>query len=642
MIRNFLLSIFCFFSFLGNAQQNRELKADRNYEDFAYIDAIAIYTKLANKGYKSESMLRKLGNAYYFSANYPEASKWYGELLEINTNVEPEVYFRYANALKSIGEIEKSNQFMNQFHELNKTDSRGINFKNNPNYIKDIESKKDSYSVGNVNFNSSYSDFGVAFWNNQLIFGSNRPERLADRKVSAWDGQPLSALFFLKDDKAKSFKALTSKFNISTPVFTKDGNTVYFTKNNVVNNKRAYSDDNSTLLKIYKAEYVNGKWTNVSELPFNSNQFSCAHPALSQDEKTLYFASDMAGSIGDSDIYKVDILSNDSYGTPQNLGKNINTEAKESFPFITNDNVLYFSSNGLQGLGGLDIFYLDLNDPSAVVKNVGEPLNSPFDDFAVYINDDNKTGYFSSNRTGGVGFDDIYAITDIYHAPKVIPYTQSFSGNVTDRFTMLPISNVKISVLDSNFNQLNHVLTLENGNYSLSEINANSGDIVYIKAEHQDYITDEQRIVLPNEIGETKVDIKLDKRIVKVGRGDDLAKVFEIENVIYFDYDKSNIRKDAEVELAKVFEVLDQYPKMKIDVRSHTDSRGSHEYNQKLSDQRSSGTVNWLINKGIDKSRLTGRGYGETQLVNGCSDAVNCTEEEHQKNRRSEFIITDL
>lgn len=630
------------FTLLGNAQQNKELKADRNYADYAYIDAIAIYTKLANKGYKSENMLRKLGNAYYFSANYPEAAKWYGQLLEINEVAEPEIYFRYSNSLKSIGETEKADQYMKKFNQLNKSDSRAIRFNNNPNYLKTIEQEKDKFTIGTVNFNSSYSDFGVAFWQNDLIFGSNRPERLAHVKLSSWDGQPLSALFYTNNDKVKSFKNLTAKFNISTPVFTKDNNTVYFTQNNVVDNKRAFSDDNSTLLKIYKAEFVNGNWTNVEELPFNSNNYSCAHPALSADEKTLYFASDMPGSIGDSDIFKVSILPNGSYGKPENLGAKINTEAKESFPFLASNNEFFFSSNGHLGLGGLDVFRLKLDESDAVVENIGEPINSAFDDFAIFINNDLKTGYFSSNRPGGVGFDDIYAITDIYRAPKIIPYTQSFSGMVTDRLLEKPIGNVKITIFDSQFNPLDHTFTSANGTYKLPEISGEPGQVVYIRAEHEDYITNEQRVMLPEESGETKVDIKLDQRIVQVGRGDDLAKVFEIDNVIYFDYDKSDIRQDAVVELAKVYEVLSQYPKMKIDVRSHTDSRGSDAYNQKLSDQRANGTVNWLVKEGINKNRLSGRGYGETRLVNGCSDGVECTEEQHQKNRRSEFIITDL
>ena len=642
MIKKLLLSIFCLFALVGNAQQNKELKADRNYADYAYIDAIAIYTRLADKGYRSENMLRKLGNAYYFSANYPEAAKWYKELLDMNAVVEPEIYFRFSNALKSIGEIEKSNFYMNKFLEANKSDSRAVSYLNNRDYLNNIGEDMEKYTIDKFNFNSSYSDFGIAFWQNVLVFGSNRPERLMHEKKNAWDGQPLSALYFLNENKAEAFRKLTSKFNISTPVFTKDGNTVYFTQNNLVNNRRAYNDDNTTLLKIYKAEFTKGKWGKIVELPFNSNNYSCAHPALSPDEKTLYFASDMPGTYGDSDIMKVSILGDNKYGDPVNLGKKVNTEGRETFPFVTSDNVLYFSSNGHLGLGGLDIFNFDLKDNEAVVKNIGDPVNSAFDDFAIYIKDDNKTGYFSSNRPGGMGEDDIYTITNIYRIPEPIPYTQSFSGNVTNRLNNALVGNVKITILDANFNPLTTVFTKSDGTFQTPEITGEPGGIVYVRAEHDDYITEEKRMILPEESGNTKVKIRLDKRIIEVGRGDDLAKVFEIENVIYFDYNKSDIRDDASIELAKVYEVLSEYPKMKLDIRSHTDSRGSDAYNQKLSDQRAKGTITWLVKEGIHKNRLTGKGYGESMLVNECKDGVECTEEEHQKNRRSEFIITDL
>jgi len=642
MVKKIMLFLFSLFITASNAQLNKELKADNKYQKFAYIDAIVIYSKLVNKGYKSESMLLKLANANYFSANYPEAAKWYKQLFEMNKQVDNEIYFRYSNTLKSIGETDLANQFLQRFNEQNILDSRGIRYKENPNYLNEIEKSKDTYSIGNVDFNSKFSDYGIAFWKDQLVFSSNRPERLSHTKKNAWDGQPLSALFYEDNSKVKSFKELTSKFNISTPVFTKDGNTVYFTQNNSINNKRAYNSNNTTLLKIYKAEFINDQWQNIKELPFNSNEYSCAHPALSYDEKTLFFASDMPGTFGDSDIFNVAILGNDSYGIPQNLGDKINTEGKESFPFITSEGQLYFSSNGHLGLGGLDIFKTDLNTNNAVVDNVGEPVNSAFDDFAIYLNSDVKTGFFSSNRPGGLGFDDVYAITNIYHAPKYSLPSPFFSGNVMDKWTNAPIDSVKVSVFDINFNSLNYTYTNIDGSYQTYTVAGQPGDVFYIRAEQKDYITAEQRLILPENLDDIKVQIKLDKRIVEVGRGDDLAKVFEIENVVYFDFNRSDIREDAIAELAKVYEVLSQYPKMKIDIRSHTDSRGSSAYNQKLSDQRAKGTINWLIKQGIDKSQLSGKGYGKTQLVNACLDGVSCTEEEHQKNRRSEFIIVDL
>ncbi|RRJ92433.1 OmpA family protein [Paenimyroides tangerinum] len=640
MMKKIALLVFGFCVMTSNAQQLQELKANRNYQDYAYIDAISIYTKLANKGYKSENILRKLGNAHYFSANYPEAAKWYNELFEMTTNVEPEIYFRYSNALKSIGQIEKANQYLDKFIQLSENDSRAVKFKNNPNYLKEIEKQKDKYLVGYANVNSKYSDYAVTFWNDKLILSSNRPGSSKASKINTWDGQPFASLFVLNGKKMESFDALDSKYNISTPTFTKDGNTVYFTQNNLIKNKNNHGFTSN--LKIFRADYVDEKWKNITELPFNNDDYSCAHPILSQDEKALYFSSDMPGTYGDSDIYRVKIFGNNQYSLPENLGKKINTEGKETFPFMGSDNVLYFASNGHLGLGGLDIYKIDLKDENAEVVNLGEPVNSSFDDFAIYLKTDNKTGFFASNRPKGLGYDDIYSINDIVRTPKPVPYLHSFSGNVMDRLTEVPINKVKVSVLDANFHPLYDVFSVANGTFQLPKIAGSPGDVVYVKAEHPDYITEEKRMILPEKAGDTKVIIKMDKRIVEVGKGDDLAKVFEIENVIYFDYDKSNIRMDAAVELAKVYEVLAEYPKMKIDVRSHTDSRGSDKYNQKLSEQRAQGTIKWLIEQGVDPSRLSGKGYGESMLVNDCEDGVKCSEEEHQKNRRSEFIITDL
>lgn len=620
-------------------QNKKEVKADTKYENTAYVDAIDIYTKLAESGYESENLYTKLGNANYFSGKYQEAAKWYGKLFELTTDVEPEIFFRYSVSLKSIGEIEKANQYLLKFHEANKTDSRGTMFKENPDYIQDINSINNRFSYQLANFNTSYSDFGVAFWQNSLVFTSATPIRGPHKDISTWDGQPFFTLFSLNDEKMSRLKDLYSRFHVSNAVFTKDGTVVYFTQNNIVKDQSAKEVHVSTL-KLYKAIYDGKKWTDITELPFNGNGYSCAHPALSPDEKTLYFSSDMPGSIGESDIYKVAIYNNhSSYSSPVNLGKPINTEAKENFPFVSKDGILYFSSNGHLGLGGLDLFQYNLEDPNATVENLGPGINTAFDDFNIFIKNDLKSGYFSSNRPGGVGYDDIYEITDII---PLKPYEQTFYGKVFERLADTGIPDAKVTVYNDDFQALNSTFTKPDGSYSNLVVGGNPGDVVFIRAEHPDYITDEVTVILPEKAGEKKVNLILDKKVVEVKKGDDLAKIFEIENIIYFDFNKFEINKGAEVELAKVFEVLKQYPTMKLDVRSHTDSRGTNEYNQKLSDHRAKATIDWLVNHGIDRSRLTGRGYGETMLVNHCSDGVECSDELHQLNRRSEFIILDL
>lgn len=637
------MSAFCFTAF---GQEMKEKKADTKYENSAYIDAISIYTKLADKGYASEELLTKLGNAHYFTANYEESAKWYGQLFEMaEEEVDTEIYFRYAQSLKSIGEYDKADEYLKKFHELKKEDSRGKMFNENQSYLNEIEELPQRFFYQLADFNTSYSDFGVAFYNQNIVFSSAKPVRGPFKDENTWDGQPFFNLFMVDENgKTNYFELTRSRYHTSNAIFTKDGRFAYFTQSFKVKAEErdgvVYKDE--TILKIFRAENVEGKWTNVEELPFNSNEYSCTHPAMSPDERELYFSSNMPGTIGQSDIYKVAIMANHaSYGQPVNLGKPVNTEGRESFPFVSADNRLYFSSDGHLGLGGLDFFQLDLSDEQAKVENLGKGINSPYDDFSIYINNDLKTGFFGSNRPDGTGRDDIYEITDIISDEE--PYYQIFEGLVKDKESLEHIPNAKISIFNDNFALLTTGNTSFDGSFSNLNIEGvNPGDIVFIRAEHDDYNTEEESVILPEESGVQYRTIFMEKKVVEVKEGDDLAKIFEIENVIYFDFDKSEINTKAEVELAKVLEVLNLYPTMKIDVRSHTDSRGTHQYNQNLSDHRAKATIDWLVAHGVEKNRLTGKGYGETSLINNCTDEVECTEEQHQENRRSEFIITEL
>ncbi|HLV46907.1 MAG TPA: OmpA family protein [Flavobacterium sp.] len=634
------------FCFTAHAQEVKEKKADTKYENSAYIDAISIYTKLADKGYASEELLTKLGNSHYFTANYEEAAKWYGQLFDMaESDIDTEIYFRYAQSLKSIGEYDKSDEYMKKFHQLKKEDSRGQMFNDNQSYLNDIEELPQRFFYQLADFNTSYSDFGVAFYNQQIVFSSAKPVRGPFKDENTWDGQPFFNLFTVNENgKNDYFQIEKNRFHTANAVFTKDGRFVYFTQSFKVKAQEledvVYKDQ--TILKIYKAENVDGKWTNVEELPFNSDAYSCTHPALSPDETALYFSSNMPGTVGQSDIYKVSITANHTvFGQPMNLGKPVNTEGRESFPFVSADNRLYFSSDGHLGLGGLDFFQFKLSEDDAVVENLGKGINSPYDDFSIYINEDLKTGFFSSNRPDGIGRDDIYMITDIISDEE--PYYQIFEGIVQDKETFENIPDARVSIFNDNFDLLTSGTTQPDGTFSnLTLEDVNPGDIVFVRAEHADYNTEETSVILPEESGVQSRTIYLEKKVVEVKEGDDLAKIFEIENVIYFEFDKSEINKEAEVELAKVLEVLNLYPTMKLDVRSHTDSRGTHEYNQNLSDHRAKATIDWLVAHGVEQSRLTGRGYGETNLINECADGVDCSEEQHQENRRSEFIITEL
>ena len=624
-------------------KKSKMKSAEATYEKFAYIDAAQTYERIAKKGYKSVELFQKLGNSYYFNAQLVEANKWYTDLFDLNQPVDVEYYYRYAMSLKSVGDYKKSDKYLQSFHEKSNNDTRGSLFDKNKNYLEVIKKNSGRYKVQDAGINSQYSDYGTTFTDNKLIYASSRQTGDAGTVTSMWNAQAFTNLYAaeLAQDgtlgaPAKFTKRLNSKFNEATPVFTKDGNTMYFTRNDFNKGKRGRDASQSTLLKIYKATMISGEWDDVTELPFNSSAYSVAHPALSADEKTLYFASDMPGTLGQSDLFKVKINSDGSFGTPVNLGKSINTAGRETFPHVTNDGELYFATDGHPGLGGLDVFVSKINGENSYSEpiNVGSPVNEKTDDFAFVIDTKSRTGYFTSNRDGGMGFDDIYK----FRETKRIICEQSLEGVVTDETTGAILAGAELVLSDSRFTEIKKVYADDNGKYNFA---VNCGESYYIKTSKTQYEVSETKLSIAKESGATTQPIQLLKKVVAVQVGSNIADVFKIK-MIYFDLDKSFVRTDAALELEKILDVLKQYPTMKIDVRSHTDSRATAQYNESLSDRRAKATIAWLIKNGIEAGRLTGKGYGESTLTNNCADGVDCTEQEHQTNRRSEFIIISL
>lgn len=634
------------FSFFGYSQEVKLKKANSNYENFQYEDAIVTYEKVAKKGYKSVELFSKLGDSYYFQSKLKEANKWYNDLFSLKKKLNSEYYFRYAQTLKAVGNYKKADEMMEKFNQVNTSDMRAILSKAQLDYLEAIKNNSGRYTVQNAGINSEFSDYGASFYKNTLVFASARDTGGVFVKKHSWTNQSFTNLYssLMADNGSllepeKFSKKINSKYHESTPVFTNDGLTMYFTRNNYLNGKKGRDSKKSVLLKLYKATKNDGKWDNVSELPFNSNQYSCAHPALSPDEKTLYFSSNMPGSKGMSDIYKVAILFDGNFGKPINLGDKINTQARETFPFISKNNELYFASDGHPGLGGLDVFVAQLNENGTYgkIKNVGEPVNSNFDDFGFIIDTNSNNGFFSSNRENdNLGYDDIYRFTETIPMPKELQ--QSLMGVVVDSSTQLPIEGVKLALFDVNYVKLGEVISDKEGKFVFGAVDF--GNKFRIIPEQKDFVTLES-IIITKESDTKDIKMVMTPKLQPFHVGEDLRKTLGID-IIYFDLDKANIRKDAEVELAKILEVMKQYPTMEIDVRSHTDSRQTANYNLVLSDKRVKSTIKWLIENGIDAKRLTGRGYGESQLLNECSDEIPCTEVAHQANRRSEFIITKL
>ena len=343
-MKNFILlciTIVSVFSFNCYAQKAQLASADRKYENFAYIDAIKTYERVAEKGYKSVDMFQKLGNSYYFNGELDKAAKWYDELFTMAPDQQPEYFYRYAQSLKAVGQTEKANEMLEKFHQKAGNDARGNLFDDNKNYLDRIRMNSGRYKVEDAGINSKYSDYGSAFFLNKLVFTSARDTGGLMHRRHKWTNQSFTNLYVtdLGEDltlgKVNKFsKKINSKFHESSAIFSKDGKTMYFTRNNFLDGKKGKDGKEITLIKVYKASFENEEWTKVTELPFNSDQYSVAHPSLSPDEKTLYFVSDMPGTIGQSDIFKVKINEDSSFGTPENLGNAINTEGKETFPLI--------------------------------------------------------------------------------------------------------------------------------------------------------------------------------------------------------------------------------------------------------------------------------------------------------------------
>ncbi|OIV39812.1 OmpA family protein [Flavobacterium johnsoniae] len=629
--------------FYGYSQESKVKSGDKKYDGYAYIDAIKTYERVADKGYKSEDLFKKLGNSYYFNSDFEGAAKWYAELFAVNTSPEAEYYYRYAQSLKSTGQTDKAAKIMNEFSFKYKNDSRAKLYKEDVNYMDEIKANSGRYKIEDAGINSKYSDYGSFVYNNKIYFASARDTGNFSQRKHKWTGEYFTNIYNADLDvqsgtasKVNKIRSeINTRFHESSPVFTKDGKTVYFTRNNFINGKKGKDAAKITLVKIYKASLENGKWTNVTALPFTSDNYSTGHPALSPDEKTLYFASDMPGTIGQSDIYKTSINNDGSFGTPQNLGTSINTEGKETFPYVTTENEIYFASDGYPGLGGLDVFVGQIEDNGSIsgIQNLGGDVNSPKDDFAYIIDPVSRQGYFSSNKDGGQGSDDIYKFLET----RRLKCLQELYGVITDSENGAVLAGTKVTLYE-NQKIKNSTVSNTAGEYSFA---VECGKTYSVRAEKPDYATKEVGVTIGRTTGKTSLPIALDKSICKVAVGDDLGKCFGIK-MIYFDLDKSNIRTEAALDLEKILDVLNQHPNMKLDIRSHTDSRASHQYNQALSDRRAKSTIDWLIKNGVSKNRLTGKGYGETQLVNQCSDGVECTEDEHQMNRRSEFIITGL
>ncbi|WP_178988290.1 OmpA family protein [Winogradskyella schleiferi] len=629
--------ILVFFSSLSFSQTKL---ADKFFENFGYVKAIELYEKVVEKGKADAHVLTRLGDAYYNNSNSEKAVYWYKKALDEYKDIEAEYIYKYIQSLRSIGNYKEADVWFKKLIEAQRGDSRlkGYDPDEVDIYDKLTSKNKDLVvTIENLSFNSENSDFGSFIKDSTLYFASARGD---DEKVYSWNKEPFLDIFKIKlsDNKidgTQTYGAPTqinsedvnTEYHEASVAITNDGKTMYFTRDNInKRNRLNYDKEGTTYLKIYKATLVSNTWTNVIDLPFNDDVFSTGHPVLSPDNKTLFFVSDREGGIGQTDIYSVSINDDGTYGTPENLGEKINTEGREMFPYVAKDSTFYFSSDGHLNLGLLDIFKSNIlkEEPTAEPENIGAPFNSGYDDFAYFVNSDIHHGYFSSNRPDGKGGDDIYSF-------NVIECNQQITGIAREHRTEIILSDVTVQLINESGKILAEVVTTSDGSYTF-DVECNT--TYTILGTKPDYKEDQHTITTSNENKKTNtVDLTLKPLILD-------SQI--VINPIFFDFDKAEIRTDAQYELENIVDVLRKHPEMIIKIQSHTDSRGRDKYNLKLSDRRAKSTAEYIISRGIAAHRIeSARGFGETQLLNECANGVKCSEEEHQLNRRSYFYIVD-
>lgn len=618
-----IYSLLCliFITTASFGQNKQSEKADRLFDAYQYVDAIDAYLKLVNNKQADAHVYKQLADSYYNVFNIDDASKWYAKAVE--SKQDAETYYHYAQVLKSQGNYDAANKQMDVFSKMNPNDQRAKTHLENPNYIPQLADKEKFFDVKETTINDAkQSDFGAILSNdNILYFVSTRNK---GKKEDHWTNQPYLDIYQSVRSADGTMSAPEPVNSLNTPyhdgpiTLSADGKTMIFSRDGHSEDSYKKIKNNKVKLAqqgLYKATFVNGKWENIQPLPFNSKDYTVTHPSLSTDGKTLYFASNMPGGLGDVDIWKVSI-SGGTYGKPENLGANVNTPGKEGFPFISDNHILYFSSTGRQGMGGFDIFKTDLNKNENGV-NLGKGINTKRDDFSFSMNTSKKIGFFSSNRSG---------VDNIYIAIPICQF--DILAFVKDKKTDNLISGAKVSISDDKNNVIATQTTSPSGETNFN-VNCETNYFLNISKDGYEMATLPVKASNGEEVIVAVSLMPLNEMITDTE--------VKLKN-IYFDFNKSNITQQGAFELDKLVSILNDYPEMHILIKSHTDSKGSAAYNLNLSDQRAQSTMQYVISKGINKDRLSAKGLGNTEPKIDCKS--NCTEDEDAQNRRSEFLIT--
>ena len=726
-----LFSIISLFAIKSVAQSASIKSANKLYFSKLYSQAIPKYESVLRKDSANADVLTNLGECYRLTNNNKGQLICYGKLVKTGKAEEVQKLY-YGQALMQAGKYDDAKKYMDEF----KADKRGEELSKGITNLQKLSKNADAYALKEFAFNSAFNDFSAfTFLNDKIVYTSNKTKSTWITRRHGWTGNSYCHMYMTEKDEFGQYETpaifiaeYMPKFNDGPFCASKDGRTIFFTRNS--DNKKDKSLDGSQKLKIMQATILNDNFQSMMVLKFNSNEYNCAHPAISVDGKTLYFSSDMGGGQGGMDIYYCKLDAGGAWGSPINMGEKVNTKGNEIFPSITEENILYFASNGHEGLGGLDIYESKIKDDKAgKVYNMGKPVNSEFDDFAYNLNSDSKKGFLSSNRKSGGMNDDIYNVDVLRkvsrgktvnfiikdkNTQELLPLTtiklntDSFMTNekgefqtvleedinyallvkkekyfemqdsistkssteeeeftktvelevdpnltllagIYDAKTGAGIEGVKIKIKDLAIsNDFELVKTEKNGEYKQPIIGKKIGDklLYLVTIEKEGYVTKTLNFTYDiKKEGEIQMNELLALTIGKVEVGMDLAKMIDIKP-IYFDLGKSKIRPDAAIELNKVVAIMKEYPNMIIELGAHTDCRGGAAANLKLSGARAVAAAGYIVKSGIDKTRIAGKGYGESKLLNTCACEgkvkSTCTEFEHSQNRRTEFIIVKL
>ena len=682
-----------------NAQDQDLIRAKRFFDRTYYIEAITLYEKLADDK-PTQEVIKNLADAYYNTNDLIKAQRYYRLLIRnYDKDLDRNYYFKYAQTLKATSNFEEANEALKIYYSRSANNEDFINFEKDSKILENVSAIGNRFEIKNLAINTPNSEFGAVKHNDSLIFAAVKLKPGLFDKRYKWDNATYLNLVTIPIKSINASDSITHYFSRqlktgmheSNAVFTKDGKTIYFTRNNSKNGSKRKNEEKISNLKIFKAELVNGKWTNIVSLPFNSDDYSVEHPALSADEKVLYFASDMPGTLGSFDIFSVNI-NQGAFDTPKNLGSIINTDKREQFPFVSKDNKLYFSSDGHLGYGSLDIFVSEINkNEYSQPVNIGLPLNSNLDDFSFNIDSDTKEGYFASNREGGKGSDDIYELKEIKDL-TVEDCKQFITGIITDIDTKLPLEHAIVLLQDADKKTISSFTTAVDGkfsftvscesfftvlaskeNYTNESRSLGSGKVrnaindASMALKSLDVLKIEEQLIAEAKKKEEALEALALKEKIKKEKADqivasEIRKKEKVKQIladerdvvmdrdrliiktlpIYFDYDLWYIRKESKVILNRVFDLMKKYPDMVVEIGSHTDSRGDIKYNAELSSKRAKSTKEYLVQSGIDTKRIIAKGYGESMPIIKCKTDELCSEEEHELNRRSEFVIKNL